>query len=180
MKNERRASRPPRGRRPLLPGRIGPTLIAAALASCASSNYDFGVHSDVGLHSRASDLAEDLALERQVGSEEELYDVSVVPLAHSHLSVFAEVTDPDEPPGYVEADIDAYLPLFGIVDATVSRYSPDHRVYEHHEYDSYFWGLFQTHRELIDTQVGLREKRSKRLLWLLSWHSEPEYTPTEL
>ncbi len=109
------------------------------------------------------------------GNQQDLYDIDVIPLARTHLHVFSEEDDESLPEGFVEADIDAYLPLFGIIDATVNRYDSDRRMYESHQFNSYLWGLFQTHREQVDTTVGLREKKTRRFLWFFVWRSSPKY-----
>lgn len=150
-------------------------LTGALCAGCAASNYDFHELSSIDGPARGARLSEDLLREQRDGTHDELYDIDVLPLARTHLSVFAESDDEGVPDGYVEADIDAYLPLFGIVDATVNRYDDERSLYEHHEFKSYLWGLFQTHREQVDTKHGLREKKMRRLLWLFGWRSSPKY-----
>lgn len=139
---------------------------------CATSNFNFDELSEASDSLRAERLGEALALEKEDGN---LYDVNVTPLLHTHLNVFARTDEEGIPAGFVEADIDAYFPFFGFVDATVNRYDNDHQLYEGHEWDSYLWGLFQTHREQIATKVGLREKKTRRFLWFFSWRSSPEY-----
>ena len=71
---------------------------------------------------RASHLADDLALEKKASKDQDLYDVGMIPFARTRLSVFAESDEEGIPDGFVETDIHAYLPLFGFVDGTVSRY----------------------------------------------------------
>lgn len=144
-------------------------------AGCAASNYNFEELSEVRGPARAEHLRDASALEQERGEGGELYDIEVTPLLHSHLKVFAPNDDEDVPQGFIETDIAAYLPLFGFVDATIRRYDEDYQMYEHNEYDSYLWGLFQTHREQIATLEGLRERSSHRFLWLFSWRSSPEY-----
>ena len=150
-------------------------LTAAICAGCAASNYDFEVLSELGGDSRGARLSEDLVLEGGDGNSRGLYDMDVIPLAHTHLNVFSEADEEGIPDGFVEADIDAYLPLFGFVDATIKRYDSDRQLYEHHEFNSYLWGLFQRHREQLDTKVGLREKEMRRFLWIFGWRSSPKY-----
>lgn len=150
-------------------------LITVACAGCVTSNYDFAALSEVGGHARGARLWQALVLEQEDGHHEELYDIDMIPLVRTHLNVFAESDDEGLPPGFVEADIDAWLPLFGIVDGTVDRYDSDRQRFEHHEFSSWLWGLFQTHREQVDTTVGLREQNVLRLLWLFDWESTPEY-----
>ena len=150
-------------------------LAVAALSACATSNYDFDELSGVSGHARATHLGEALVQETERGRGGELYDMSMVPLARTHLNLFAEADEEGIPSGFVEADIDAYLPLFGFVDASVTRYDSDLELYEDHEFDSYLWGLFQSHRERVVTNLGLRETRTRRFLWLFSWRSSPSY-----
>lgn len=139
------------------------------------SNYDFSALSKVRGESRVARLSEDLKLEKEGGRDRDLYNIDMIPLARTRLKVFSEADDEGIPDGFVEADIDAYLPLFGFVDGTVTRYDRDRRMYEHHEFTSYLWGLFQLHREQVDTMVGLREKKTGRLLWVFGWRSSPKY-----
>ncbi len=139
------------------------------------SNYDFDALSETSGHARADHLSQALVLEKEKGQDEELYDINIVPLVRSHVNVFDEADEEGIPDGFVEMDIDAYLPLFGFVDATVERSDSDRKVYERHDYNSYLWGLFQAHREQVDTKVGLRERKMRRLLWILRWESSPHY-----
>lgn len=175
-------SRPSVQRRPGVAGVIRASrtaeliLVAATCAGCVASNYDFDALSEVRGHSRGARLSEDLVLEKEDGGHEDLFDLDMIPLARTHLNVFSEADDEGIPDGFVEADFDAYLPLFGFVDATVNRYDSDRRLYERHEFNSYLWGLFQTHREEVDTKVGLREKKMRRFLWVFSWRSSPRYS----
>ena len=150
-------------------------LITASCAACATSNYDFEALSEVSDHSRAARLSEDLALEMDEGGDRELYDLDVIPLTRTHLKVFAESGGEGTPDGFVETEIAAYLPLFGFVDATVDRYDSDRKRYEHHEFNSYLWGMFLTHRDQVDTRVGTREQKTRRLLWIFDWTSSPAY-----
>lgn len=153
----------------------GAFLLAATCAGCAASNYDFDAHSDASDHSRVARLSEDWVQEQDGGKDEGLYDVKVLPLAHTSLHVFTEADEEGIPEGFVEADIDAYLPLFGFLDVSIRRYDSDRKMYEQQEYNSYLWGLFQTHRELIGTEVGLREEKRLRFLWFFGWKSSPKY-----
>ncbi len=147
-------------------------LVASTVPGCALSNYDFDAMTEVADTARVTQLYEGLAAEGESG---ELYDIGVIPLARTHLTVFAESDDEDAPEGFVETEIDAYLPFFGFVDASVTRYDRDCKRYEHQEWDSFFWGLFQSHREQFDTRAGLREERTLRFLWLFDWRSSPTY-----
>jgi len=144
-------------------------------AGCSANNFNFNELSELSAHSRTERLGEALALGQTGGETRDLYDMKMTPLLHTHLNVFARADEEGIPAGFVEADIDACLPFFGFVDATVNRYDHHHQMYEGHEFDSYFWGLFQKHRERIVTPTGMREKRTKRFLWLFSWGSSPEY-----
>lgn len=174
-------SRPRGSSRPATPGAVRASraallvLLAATGVGCATSNHDFETLSRAGAERRAAQLSDVLDRKQALGEDKELYDVSVIPFARTRLNVFAASDDEDVPDGFVEADIDAYLPLFGFVDVTVRRYDTDRRMYESHEYDSYLWGLFQTYREQVDTEYGLRERQHRRLLWLFGWSSAPKY-----
>jgi hypothetical protein len=169
--SERQSRLPARGRLRI----AGAFLVAATCAGCATSNYDFDALSDASDDSRVERLSRDWDVENEGGKDDGLYDISVLPLAHTSLNVFAESDEEGIPEGFVEADIDAYLPLFGILDVCIKRYDNDRRMYEQQDYNSYLWGLFQTHRELIDTEVGLREKKRGRFLWFFGWSSSPKY-----
>ena len=153
-------------------------LLLPMLGACATSNYAFEDIATLKGESRAMRLTSDLDEGILSGDEDALYDLKVIPFAHSRLAVFQETEQDGQgnPDGFVEADIEAYLPLFGILDVEVTRYTEDNRMSEHHEYNSYLWGIFQTHRELVDTRLGMRESRKKRFLWFFGWTSTPEYT----
>lgn len=153
-------------------------LFAASFGSCSTANYDFDGLSELHGSPRAERLTSDLLQERQGGEHQDLYDVKMIPLVHTRLNVFTEESDEDSPGGYVEADIEAYLPLFGIVNAAVTRYDDERNMSEHHEFDSYLWGMFQSHREKVDTRLGLRETKGRRFLWFFGWRSPSEYTPS--
>jgi len=175
-----RRSRPPaRERRGVAGARrssraAGFALVAALLAGCATSNYDFDALSEAGARPRVAQLSDDLAEETAGGEDRALYDVSMIPLVRTHLNVFAEDEGAEASPGFVAAKVDAFLPLFGFVDATVDRYDDARRRYEHHEYSSYLWGLVQTHREQVDSAVGPLETITRRFLWIFSWSSSPD------
>ncbi|MEL6431638.1 MAG: hypothetical protein AAFP22_07980 [Planctomycetota bacterium] len=152
------------------------TLLAANGAGCAFSNFDFAEISSLRGDARGARLAESLASEQEEKSDEEaLYDVAMVPLARTRISVYSESDDNRVPEGHVEFDATAYLPFFGFVDATMTRYDERDECYERHEYDSYLWGLFSVHREEIDTQVGVRKQTKRTFLWLFDWSSSPKY-----
>lgn len=112
-------------------------------SGCATSNYRFDELSHASGHVRAQHLGEALKLEQEDGKGEDLYDMKMAPLFHTHLNVFARADEEGIPSGFVEADIDAYLPLLGFIDSTVQRYDDNHEMYEGHEYKSYLWGLYQ-------------------------------------
>lgn len=151
-------------------------LVAGLLSSCAASNFDFGAIRTLDDKDRGGRLSTGLTEARAEATHEDLYDLNVIPLVHSSLHHFAESDDDDYPGGFVETDVDATLPLFGFVDATVRRYDANMRPYERHDHDSYLWGLFRTHREQVATESGLREQREITLLWLFDWTSSPKYT----
>ena len=151
-------------------------LVTVLGTGCMASNYDFGGISKLSGRSRVERLAGELQRESQSREERDLYDIQVIPLAHTSLNVFSESTDEKFPEGFVEADVDAYLPLFGVVDAEVSRYASDRELIERHKFKSYLWGLVQAYREQVNTSLGLRERTVRRFLWLFRWHSSPKYT----
>ncbi len=154
-------------------------LSVSPLVGCATSNYDFAKNHVIHGNPRAQRLASDLSTEKENGKDDDLYDFEMVPLAYTHLNVFAESNEDGIPNGFVEADIESYLPFFGVVDATISRYGSDHQLYEHHEFDSYLWGMFRRHREKVVTTVGTRQQSGFRVLWLFGWDSSPTYTLPE-
>ena len=154
----------------------GVFLLAVTHSGCATNNYEFDALSGLGHQSRVSRLSKDWLLGSNGESGTGLYDLDVIPLAHTSLRVFDEADDEGIPEGFVEADIDAYLPFFGFLDLSIKRYDSTLKMYEQQEYNSYFWGLFQSHRELIDTAVGIREVKRRRFLWFFGWKSSPKYT----
>jgi len=155
----------------------GMLILFLAMNGCASQNYDFAAV-DNGA-SRITRLVDDLDRVRGVeeADDEELYDISIVPLLHSRLHVFAEADEEDAPAGFIEADIDSYLPLFGFVNGTVSQYGMDRRLITRHHFDSNLWGAFRKERELVVTRSGNREKTRHTFLWLLSWWGEEKWHP---
>ena len=179
--SEALASQPVRlstARRGSLLGRVLGVLLAGTVwTGCAASNYDFDALNELRATPRGSHLTRGLEREREEGEAQELFALDVVPLARTRLNVFAASKDEGIPAGYVEADVDAYLPLFGIVDATIQRYDEDSRWYERHDVRSYLWGLWQSHKEQIDTQNGVRERTKRRFLWFFGWSSRPRYVP---
>ncbi|MEO0660959.1 MAG: hypothetical protein AAFZ87_05435 [Planctomycetota bacterium] len=152
------------------------TLLAANGAGCAFSNFDFAEISSFRGDARGAKLAEGLSAEEAEKQDEDtLYDVAMFPLARTRLHVYSESGDDGVDEGHTEMDMKAYLPLFGFVDATMTRYDERDECYERHEYDSYLWGLFSVHREEIDTQVGVRKQTKRTFLWLFDWSSSPKY-----
>jgi len=147
------------------------------MTGCATQNYDFAAVPNGP--SRITQLVDDL--DRVTGggeaADEELYDISIVPLVHSRLHVFAEADEKDAPAGFVEADIDSYLPLFGFVNGTVSQYAENRDLITRHHFDSSLWGAFRKERELVVTRSGNREKTRHTFLWLLSWWGEEKWHP---
>ncbi len=146
-------------------------LLATACAGCAASNYNFDALSEVTGLARGKILAEGLD-ERATDEERALYDLDVIPLTRTRLNVFGDSGDDGVPGGFVEADVAAYLPLFGIIDATVKRYDSELQLCEHHDFNSFLWGLLQAHREQVETTVGVRETNVLRFLWILPWTSQ--------
>ncbi|MGB0952980.1 MAG: hypothetical protein ACPG31_07130 [Planctomycetota bacterium] len=130
-------------------------VLVATTGGCAMHNYDFDALSDLDGSTRGARFKQDLEGAMGEGDHEELFDIKVFPLAHTHLSVFTEERDHGIEEGYLEAKIDAYLPLFGIVDASFTRYDDDGQISEHHEHYSFLWGLFSSHLERVDTRLGL-------------------------
>ncbi|MDF1839766.1 MAG: hypothetical protein P1V35_18015 [Planctomycetota bacterium] len=153
-------------------GAVGLCLLATG---CATSNFNFDALSETSEYSRVERMGQALVEMEESGEGDSLHDVGMAPLFHTHLNVFSRAEEDGIPKGFVESDIDAYLPVFGVVDMEVHRYDENLEKYESHEYDSYLWGLFQNHREHIATPVGMRVKETRRLLWFFSWRSDPEY-----
>ena len=150
-----------------------------AMTGCATHNYDFSSVADGP--ARISMLIDDLdrAQGEERTAEEELYEISLVPLVHSHLHVFSEGDKEDSPAEYVEANIDSYLPLFGFVNGTVSQYDENQQLITRHDFDSSLWGAFGKHRELISTRSGIRERTRHRFLWLFRWWGEEKWHPAD-
>ena len=145
-------------------------LAAALCAGCATNNFDFArVADDTG---RGAQLKRELD---RLDGDDGLLDATYIPLAHLDLHLYTESDADEYPGGHVEADVVSYLPLFGFVDAKLVRYDERDAPYESHEFDSYLWGLFNTHREELRTTEGLRRHARHRLLWFLRWSSGPEY-----
>ncbi len=139
------------------------------MIGCASQNYDFGaVGNDP---TRIARLVDDLDRNESEGESksEELYDIRMVPLVHTRLHVFSETDEEDSPAGFIEADIESFLPFFGFVNGSVSQYDLDSQLITRHRFDSSLWGAFRKERELIVTRSGHREKTRHTFLWLLSW-----------
>ncbi len=150
--------------------------LCLVVTGCAASNYNFDVDPGASDFSRAQLLGQALVQKEADGAGDDLHRMSMAPLLHTQLQVFARANEPGIPKGFVETEIDSYLPLFGFIDLTVNRYDENYEMYESHEYDSYLWGLFQTHKEQIATPVGLREKKTRRLFWFVGWRASPEYS----
>ncbi len=149
--------------------------IGLIAVGCATSNFDFDAQSEESEVSRVVRLSKALEEKEESGEADSLHEASMAPLLHTHLKVFERSNEKGIPDGFVEAETDAYLPLFGVVDLKVDRYDNDLNKYESHRYDSYLWGLFQNHKEQIATPVGLRQKETRRFLWFISWRSSPKY-----
>tara|TARA_E500000318_G_scaffold102269_1_gene106445 strand:+ start:1307 stop:1870 length:564 start_codon:yes stop_codon:yes gene_type:complete len=156
---------------------LGVILACTAITGCASRNYDF-LAVEHG-PSRIPQLAEDLDRLGAEGDndENELHDFRAVPFVHTHLHVFAESDDRKEPAGYIEAEFDAALPLFGFVNGTVSHYNEQFQPITRHELDSAFWGAFRKHREFVATREGLRESVRHTALWIFSWKGKDIWHP---
>lgn len=150
-------------------------LFAATCTGCAFSNHDFDAMPRAGADGRGQELAQALGNVREAGSDRELYDVDMIPLARTHLNVVEEEVGGKRPAGLKETEVHAYLPLFSFVDADVRHYDQEHHLYESSRHRSYLWGLFQTNRERIDTPHGRREQTERTLLWFFRWTSSPEF-----
>ncbi|MEO0480937.1 MAG: hypothetical protein AAF196_15805 [Planctomycetota bacterium] len=168
---------------------VSASALAVALSifgSCAAHNFDFDEVDDSAGAARAGRLVEDLREDARRADDEaedaSLYDLYYFPLVHLDIHTFSATDESDAglPDGFTETDIESYLPLFGFVDATIDRYDEEQKLYEHHEYGSYLWGLVQTHDEEVDTQRGLRTTSNLRILWLFDWESDPVYLSPEL
>ena len=102
-------------------------------------------------------------------SSGELYDLSIAPLLHSRLHVFARIDEEDTPAAFIEFDLRSSLPLFGFVNATVHRYDAEQHLLVRNELDSSGWGMFRREQERVATPAGHREKTRHTFLWLFSW-----------
>lgn len=157
----------------------GMLTLSLAMNGCASHNYDF---TSITIESsRITQLVDglDMAIGEEEERAEELYDISIVPLVHSRLHVFAQADGEDAPAEFIEADIDSYLPFFGFVNGTVSQYDIDKQLITRHNFDSSLWGAFRKERELVVTRSGNREKTRHTFLWLLSWWGEEKWHPAD-
>ncbi|MEQ9460993.1 MAG: hypothetical protein RIG82_08585 [Phycisphaeraceae bacterium] len=150
-----------------------------AISGCNSHNYDFVAAPNDP--SRVSHLVNDLNQLRNAEpqADEELYDISLVPLVHSHLHVFSPVDEDDTPTAFVEADIAACLPLFAFVNGTVSRYDEKQQLLTRHDFNSNLWGAFRNERELVATRSGDRETTSHTFLWLFTWRGQEQWHPAD-
>lgn len=152
---------------------IGVTLATTLTTACSSSNYAFDALTKVRGQSRSAELAAELT---EIEGDKPLYDVTYVPLAHLDLHVYGPTDEDDDcPDGFVEANVQSALPLFGFVDGSLDKYDENHELYEHQEFESYFWGLFQRYNEEVATPQGLRRKRKSRILWILDWGGSTKY-----
>lgn len=156
-------------------------LTTTLLTSCAASNYDFDRVTEPRGDARAAALEDDLLEERVNDDDDALYDLDYVPLAHLDVHVFAASDGEDDyPPGHVEVDLEAYLPLAMLVDVTVDRYDEDRALYEHLDVFALLWGVFASHHEEILTPRGVRSESSYRLLWFIGWGTGPEYADVDV
>jgi len=154
--------------RPLPKSAVTP-LLFLMLTGCAARNYNFEVAPQGP--SRISQLVGDLD---RLGSapdeaDDELYDVSLAPLLHSRLHVFARVEEEDTPAAFIEFDFESSFPLFGFVNGSVSRYDDEQHLLIRNDFNSAAWGAFRKERELVATSAGHREKTRHTFLWLFSW-----------
>lgn len=154
---------------------IAIAAVAAMLSGCVVDNYNFAKVRTEDLGARTERLARELVQQHDKDGDDSLYDVTYIPLAHLDLHTFSAEDDSNYPGGYVEADVESYLPLASFLDMKITRYDQDHKPYEEHEYKSYFWGLFAKHKERIATTRGLRKRSSYRLLWFIPWGGSAQY-----
>ena len=153
------------------------TAVAAVMGGCAAHNYDFSsLGDDTKRVSHLIGGLESVSGDGEAG-DDALYDVSLTPLVHSRLHVFAEADEDDEDASYIEADLASYLPVFGFATGTVSRYDSDQRLLDKHVFDSGFWGAFRNHREITMSDDGTRERTRHTFLWIFNWSSEEQFYP---
>jgi hypothetical protein len=147
------------------------------LTGCASRNYDFSQATTASSH--IADMTDKLNQIRHDPhtDEEELYDISVFPLVHSELHVFAEQDEADSEARYIEADIESSLPLFAFASGTVSEYDEDEQLMRRNEFESNLWGAFREERKLTVTEEGRREKTRHTIFWIFSWWGDEVWTP---
>lgn len=147
------------------------------LTGCASRNYDFS--QATAASARIASMTDELDRLRQdpCADEEELYDISLIPLVHSRLHVFAEQDEEDSEAKYIEADINSTLPLFAFANGTVSEYGEDEQLMQRNEFESNLWGAFREERTLTVTDEGRREKTRHTIFWIFSWWGNEVWTP---
>jgi len=152
--------------------------VAVLVTGCASHNYDFASLPEG--ETRVSLLASDLErLRDSESTDDALYDFSVIPLVHSRLHTFSENDEAEGPAGFIEADVESSLPLFGFVDGEVSQYDENYQLIAHHDFDSALWGAFRNHREIVVTHGGTREQTRHTFLWFFNWSGKEQWHPVD-
>lgn len=160
---------------------LWPGLITTSLAmtGCASQNYDFT--STGSERSRITHMVDELEqfVQCPTTDEKELYEISVVPLVHSQLHVFAKSGEEQGPAEYVEAEIESCLPLFGFFNGKFTQYDEHQQLIVRHEIESNLWGAFRNETELVVTPSGDRERTRHTFLWLFSWWGKERWLTHE-
>lgn len=145
-------------------------LLAMALSSCVTSNFDFTTLDAGPSAARSSALLDGLLAE-----DDTLTDLTYVPLVHMDYQAFAIEKDESYPDGFIEVDLEAYLPLFALFDSSLTRYDDEGEVYEQHDHKAFLWGLYSSRREQIATEKGVRTRTTGRLLWFIRLGGSPVY-----
>lgn len=146
-------------------------LLAMGLSSCVTSNFDFTALDAGPSAARSSALLDGLQAE-----DDTLTDLTYVPLVHMDYQAFAIEKDESYPDGFLEVDLEAYLPLFALFDSSLTRYDDEGEVYEQHDHKAFLWGLYSSRREQIATEKGVRRCDTGRLLWFIRLGGSPSYT----
>lgn len=141
------------------------------LSSCVTSNFDF-----TGLDAGPSAARSSALMAGLEAEDDDLVDLTYVPLLHMDYQGFAAETDESYPDGFVEVELEANLPLFALFDSSLTRYDEAGEVYEQHDHKAFLWGLYSSRREQIATEKGVRTRTTGRLLWILRLGGSPVYT----
>ena len=156
---------------------VGLLAAGAMLTGCASQNYDFSQATTAS--TRIASMTDELDRLRHdpCEDEEELYHISVFPLVHSELHVFAEQDQDDSKAKYIEANIESCLPLFAFANGTVSEYDENENLLRCNEFESNLWGAFRQERTLTYSENGKHERTKHTACWIFRWWSEEECPP---